>query len=141
MTTSIYPTLNGKIQTILEGIAKIKSIYAYPTAKIDSYPAAIYYPSSIDNSFETTSENRKRYGYKLWIVINTEATTVQNGFTVMPRVMDAILEKLDDDWSFTSIDGHRVWCQVNTGDWSVAQTQNGIEIAAEINLSINLLTN
>jgi len=141
MTTSIYAQLNSKIQSILEGVTKIKSIYAYPASKIDSYPAAVYYPATIENSFETTSENFKTYGYKLWIVVNSGAKDIQDIFsTVMPNVLDEVLEKLDDGWSFTSIDEHRTWCKVDAGSWSVSEVQNGIEVSAEINLSIKLLT-
>ena len=140
--TSIYSQLNSKIQSILEAVPQIKEIFAYPASKINAYPAAIYYPVSFENSFETTSENLKAYGYKLWIVVNTGNKDVQNIFdTVMPNVMDAILEALDDGWNFSSIDGHRAWCKVDSGSWSVSEVQNGIEVSGEINLSIKLLTN
>lgn len=142
MATTIYSLLNSKIQTILEGVTKIKVIYAFPTTEITGYPAAIYYPSSLENSFETTSENFKIYGYKLWIVVNAEGTTVQNVFdTVMSNVMDAVLEALDDGWDFDTIGGHRCWCKVDTGLWTVSEEQNGIEVTAEIDLSVKLLTN
>src|SRR6185369_4939091 len=133
MTTSIYPTINRKIQAILESVSKIKSIYAYPATKIDNYPAAIYFPASMENSFETTSDNFKTYSYKLWLVVNVEGTTVQNVFsTIMPNLVDAVLEALDDGWSFSSINGHRVWGKVDTGAWNVSEEQSGIEVTAEI---------
>jgi hypothetical protein len=141
MTTSIYPDLNSKIQSILESIAEIKSIYAYPASQIDSYPAAIYYPATMENSFESTRDNFKIYGYKLWITVNSGNTDVQTVFSsVMPKVMDAVLAKFDAEWGFSSINGHRVWGKVETGSWSVSEEQAGIEITAEINLSIKMLT-
>ena len=140
--TTIYRTLNTKIRTILESATKIKSIYAYPARQIDSYPSAIFYPSSLGNDFETTTENIKNYGYKLYIVINAEATTVENIFnTIMPNVVDQVLEELDNGWNFDSIDGHRVWAKVETGEWGITETNAGLEVYAEINLSIKLLTN
>lgn len=142
MTTSIYSDINSKIQTILESITEIKQIYAYPTSKIDGYPAAIYYPSSLENSFESTRDNFKIYGYKLWIVVNSQNTTVQTVFSdVMPKVIDTVLAKFDAEWSFSSINGHRVWGKVETGAWSVSEEQAGVEITAEIDLSIKMLTN
>ena len=140
--TSIYPQLNSKIQEILESVDKIKEIHAYPATKIDKYPAAIFYPERLENSFETTSDNFKIYGYKLWIVVGANGSTVSQIFnSVMPNVMDAVLEKLDDEWSFTSIGGHRVWCKVETGAWNIVQQNNGLEIIGEINLIIKMLTN
>lgn len=139
--TSIYPQLNSKIQSILESIDKVKQIYAYPATKIAGYPAAIYYPSNLENSFETTSDNFKTYGYKLWIVVNANNTNINTIFnSVMPNVMDAVLEKLDDEWSFSNIGGHRVWCKVDVGNWGISENNNGLEVFAEINLSIKMLT-
>lgn len=138
----IYSDLNAKIQSILESIDEIKQIYAYPASQIDGYPAAIYYPSTLENSFESTSDNFKIYGYKLWIVVNAQGTTVQTVFgSVMPKVMEAVLAKFDAEWSFSSINGHRVWGKVETGAWSVSEEQSGVEITAEIDLSIKMLTN
>ena len=141
MSTSIYPELNSKINSILSGIKKIKAIYPYPASKVSAYPAAIFYPSGFDNAFETGQENMKRYGYKLWITINTGATDIETGYEILARVMDEVLEALDDGWSFDSINGHRVWGKVDSGDWQVNEVQNGLEISAEIDLSIKMLTN
>lgn len=139
--TYIYSVLNSKIQTILESATKVKSIYAYPTDKIDSYPAAIYFPSSFDNSFETTGDNFKIYRYKVYIVVNTEGTTISNVFSsVMPNVIDNVLEEFDEGWNFTTIAGHRVWCKVDTGSWTVSQENAGVEVVAEIDLSVKTLT-
>jgi len=138
---SIYPQLNIKIKSILDGVVKIKKVYSYPATKIDAYPAAIFYPANTDNSFENTQENFKTYGYKLWIVVNANGTNVETIFSsVMPGVMDAVMEAIDKEWSFNTIDGHRVWCSFSTGAWGVSENNNSIEITAEINLNIKMLT-
>lgn len=141
MATSIYPELNSKIQSILEAVDEIQEIYAYPATKLEGYPAAVYYPSSFENTFDTTGDNFKVYGYKLWIVVNAQGTTVENVFsTIMPGVMDAVLEEIDKEWSFDNINGHRVWGKVDTGLWTVSEEQAGVEVAAEIDLSVRMLT-
>jgi len=142
MSVSIYRALNTKINTILSGVSKIKQIYAYPATKISAYPAAIFYPSAVENSFETTSENFKIYGYKLWIVVNSGNKDISDIFdTVMPNVMDDVLAALDSDWDFSTIGGHRAWAKFDTGLWSVSEDNNGIEVTAEIDLSVKVLTN
>lgn len=138
---SIYPQLNTKINSILSNVTEIQDIYAYPASSIDKYPAAIYYPSSLENDFDSTGDNFKVYGYKLWIVVNAQGTTVGNVFSsVMPAVMDSVLAEIDKEWSFDNIDGHRVWGKVDTGLWTVSEEQAGIEVAAEIDLSVKMLT-
>lgn len=137
----IYPELNTKIQAILDNVSEIKAVYAYPASKIDAYPAAIYYPSSLENTFDTTGDNMKVYGYKLWIVVNAEGTTVKRVFeNTMPAVMDAVLTEIDEQWNFDTIDGHRVWGKVDTGLWTVSEEQSGVEVSAEIDLSVKALT-
>lgn len=142
MTTSIYSVLNTKIQEILDAVDEVAVVYAYPRqGDLQEYPAAIYYPSTFENEFNTTQDNFKTYGYKLWIVCGTSGTDVQTLFnSVMPNVLDAVLEEFDDEWSFTSIAGHRVWCKIDTGGWTVSQEEGGVEVSAEIDLSVKMLT-
>lgn len=139
--TYIYSELNSKIKSILESVNKINKIYAYPATEIEGYPAAIYYPSNLENSFETTEDNFKIYGFKLWIVVNSGGTDVETVYsTYMPNVMDEVLEKFDEEWSFSNINGHRVWGKVETGLWTVSENQAGVEVSAEIDLSVKMLT-
>ena len=138
---TIYPALRTKLNTILSSVSEIASVYSYPATKIDSYPAAIFYPGAFENNFETTSENFKTYRYRLWIVVNAQATTVENVFDeIMPKTLDAVLQKLDDEWDFNTIDGHRVWTKVDTGGWTVTEENAGVEVTAEIDLSVKMLT-
>lgn len=139
--TAIYSTINSKIQAILDGTTTIVDTYAYPTTKIDNYPAVIYYPSTFENSFESTGTNFKIYGYKLWIVVNTEGTTIANAFSsILPNAVDEVLQAFDDGWDFSTIDGHRVWTKVETGGWTVSEENSGVEVTAEIDLQIKMLT-
>ena len=139
--TSIYPVINTKIQTILDSVDKIKSVYAYPTNKISAYPSAIYYPQAVTNAYETTTENFKTYTYKLWIVCSVAGTTINQIFNdTMKNTVDEVLEKLDDGWDFDSIGEHRCWATVETGVWSVSQGEGGVEVSAEIELSVKVLT-
>jgi hypothetical protein len=141
MTTAIYSQINTKINTILSSITKIKAIYAYPTNDITAYPAAVFYPSNFENRFETTGDNFKIYNYKLWIVINAEAKSIQNILSsVLPNVMDSVLDAFDDGWDFSTIGGHRVWNKISTGGISISQENQGIEVSAEIDLEIKMLT-
>jgi len=140
-TTYIYSELQSKIQSILEGCSRINKIYAYPAKDIEGYPAAIYYPSDMENRFETTEDNFKQYGFKCWIIVNEGGTTVQEVFTsIMPNVMDEVLEEFSKNWSFDNINGHRVWGKVETGLWTVSEESAGVEVAAELDLTVKMLT-
>jgi len=141
MTTTIYPTLISKIQTILEGSSKIKEIFSYPTSKITKYPCAIYVPSEFTNEMATTGDNMKVYEFRLWVVIGTNRIGMSNAWgTIMPKVMDQVLQAFDEGWNFDTINGHRTWCKVTTGGWESQESEDGIEIQAEINLEVKVLT-
>lgn len=137
----IYPELNIKIGEILGGCDKVVKIYAYPEENITNYPAAIFYPSSLENTPETTQENFKHYGYKLWLVIGGAGIDIKTIFsTLMPNLLDQVLAEFDKNWSFANIDGHRVWAGINVGSWDVSPQQNGLEVSVEIDLTVKMLT-
>jgi len=140
-TTYIYSELQSKIQTILENTSRINKIYAYPAKDIEGYPAAVYYPTDMDNSFETTQENFKNYGFKLWIIVGASGTDVETIYSsIMPNTMDEVLAKIDENWNFSTIAGHRVWCRVETGIWTVSEEDSGVEVSAELDLVVKMLT-
>ena len=142
MATSIYPAILAKIQTILESCEKVQKIYNYPVTDVKGYPAVIYFPINLNNSFETTNENFKIYDFGIWIVVNAGNKSVEDIYqTVMPNVVDEVIEKFDAGWDFNSIGGHRVWQKLTTGTWETEASNGGITVTASLNLQIKLLTN
>jgi len=146
-TQNIMPALISEIETILNAAVKndgnkaIKEIFKYPATTIEKYPAAIFYPSEFENGFETNEENMKTYGFRLFLVIAASRKNLSDIFdNIMPETVDAVLQSLDDNWSLSNINGHRVWLKVDTGAWTVSDEQGSIEVTAEINLSIKTLT-
>lgn len=142
MATSIYPTILSKIQTILESCEKVKKIYNYPVTNVEGYPAVIYFPINLDNSFETTQENFKIYEFGIWIAVSTGNIGIDEIYQrIMPNVIDEVIERFDSGWDFNTIDGHRVWQKLTTGTWETENSDKGIIVTANLNLQIKLLTN
>lgn len=140
--TKIYPTIYDKIQSVLNSVNRIKELHNHPTPNITKYPAAIYYPETVQNSFETTQENLKEYIFKVYVIIG--ATTQKDIETIMrytmPDTVDQLLEEIDKQWDFDTIDGHTTWAKVETGSWTVSEETNSIEIVSEFDLSVKVLT-
>src|SRR5689334_2917378 len=121
--TAIYSTLISQIQTTLQGVSAVKVIYAYPTTKIEKYPAAVFFPDTFDNSFETTADNKKRYRFKLYIVVGATQKDLNSIFsTVLPKTVDAVIDAFDAAWNGGTIDGHRVSMVIDSGTWVVVST-------------------
>lgn len=137
----IIPAIYNKIETILQGVSQIKQIKDHPTPNITQYPCALFYPVSMENAYETTTENFKSYTFKLFIVIGTRGNTVGDIMREsMPKTVDAVLQALDDGWNFSTIENHRAWTQVSIGSWQVVDMEGGIEVIAEFDLTVKLLT-
>lgn len=138
---NIYTTLYNKIETILNSVSEIKLVKDHPTPKLTQYPAAMFFPSGMENSYETTRDNMKIYRWKVYLVVGTRQKNVGDIFRkTMPKTIDAFLQAVDDDWNFETINGHRVWTQVETGAWTVSDESGGLEVSAEFDLSVKLLT-
>lgn len=137
----IYSNITTQIQEILETVTEIKQIVNHPTANLSKYPAVVFFPADVNNSFNTSGSNFKEYRYKLYVLIGVDASTMSHVFaTVLPKACDAVLQAIDSNWSFNSIGSHRVWSRVENGNWGISKTDKGLTAYAEFNLIIKLST-
>lgn len=142
--TAIYTNLISQIKTTIEGATKIKSdaIFSYPQSKLNKYPAVVFYPVSFENSFQSVVENFKVYRFKLWIIVGAQQEDLSDVFErILPNAVDDVLEQFDANWSANSINGHRCWIKIDSGDWTLSPTENGLEAVAELSIEIKLTTN
>ena len=142
---AIYSTIINEIQTILEVIktdGKIAEIHSNPVTKFASYPAAVFFPTSIENDFETTNENIKNYNFRLYIVIATTQSSVNKVYDeIVDTLTDKIFEEFDSNWSLDDIDGHRAWLRLGNGDWRTSVEQDGLVVYGEFSIQVKVLTN
>ena len=137
----IRKTIIAKITETLNKVGSVKAVLAYPATKIVTYPSAVFYEDSFDNSFDSNNENFKILKFKLWVVVGTPQKERVDIFSdVLPNVVDDVVSQFDEDWNGGTIDGHRVWSIINSGTWSMSVVQNGLEATAELDLLVKLLT-
>lgn len=138
---AVVTSLISKIQTILEGMSKVKKIYSYPATKIEGYPAVLFFMDGIDNTFESTGTNFKEYRFKLFLVIGANQQNLSDVYErIMPNAIDQFLDEFDDGWNFQTIDNHRVWQRISTGLIQTSESQDGLEVSAEFDLVVKMLT-
>jgi hypothetical protein len=136
-----YQLLIPKIQDTLETVSAIKAIHPYPSAHPTVYPAVVYFPDTLENSFSTTADNFKRYRFRIFIFIGVTQTTIAKVFTTtLPKAVDAVIAAFDRDWDGGVIEGHRVWASLNSGTWGLANNEGSLEAVAELNVEIKLST-
>lgn len=145
MSVSIYPVLISKIAASLNAVkddGKLKAVFAYPKNDLEEYPSAIFFPSGLSNEYNNTGANFKIYNFTIDIVVGVIQEGLEDIYsTVMPNVLDAVIEQLDNDWNAGTIDGSQAWTNIDTGQWILSQEQSGLELTAELILQIKVLTN
>jgi len=140
--STIYKTLYSEIETILESVTNVKQIVKYPISKFDAYPAVVYFPSEISNIFSTSSDNFREYKFKMYVVVGASQETLANIFeNVLSNTCDAILQAFDTNWNLNSLDGHRVWLRIDSGNWGLEDSDKGLIAVAEMNLIIKMSVN
>jgi len=138
----MYTTLINKIETTLEKVDSVQEIYNYRTTKVDGYPAVVFTPDSMDNSFETVTENFKVYRFRIWIWVSAEVKSMEDvNNSILPNVVDDVVAQFDEDWDGGTINGHRCWVLMNSGIWDTVDSESGKAAYAEMTLSIKVITN
>lgn len=140
--TQILTKLIADVKTLLGGVSEIKEVKAHGYSKFTKYPAAVVMMESFDNVFDSNQENTETHRFKIWIIIGATQTTMDNIFeTVLPKTIDAVKEKLNENWSGGAIDGHRIWYRLDSGITGLSEENKSLEAFSELILTIRLNTN
>jgi len=141
MSSNIYTTLIGKLETLLNSVDEVSKVYMHPVDRLKEYPSVVCIPTSYESSFETNQENLEIRRFKLVVVVGAVQTTIKTLYTsVLPKTVDSIRDKFAENWDGGSIDGHRVWYKLDSGEWGTGETDKGLEAWCELYLDIKLLT-
>lgn len=132
-----------QIKSTFDSIDEIKEVYAYPLqGNPMKYPSIIFYPVSMDNSFETQTDNYKIYNFAVFLIVGVSGSSVEDVYqTILPKIHDKVVEVIDSAWNFGTVDGHRVWGRLSTSGLTLSNESAGATATAEMNLQIKLLTN
>ena len=137
----MFATLLPKIQATLEKCLLISKIYNYPIETFEGYPCVYYIPTNFDNNYLSSNENIKGYNFKIFVIQEMKKAGNQVAInTILAGVVDQIIAQFDEDWNQGTLDGHRIWWALNAGDWGFADEKSGRVVFAELNLTVNLVT-
>lgn len=137
-----YTTLIPNIKASIENVAAVRDVYAYPLdGSPKQYPSVIFFPDSFENQYATTEDNFKVYRFKMWIVVDLAGTDEETAFTsILPNVVDKVIQEFDTNWNGGTINGHRVWYTMENGFWGFEQEQKGKRAFAEMDLTVRMQT-
>jgi hypothetical protein len=135
-------TLIQSLKTSCLTIPNIQEVFSYPLQNDPKrYPAIIFYQDTIDNSFETTTENFKIYSFSFFVVINIAGKTVKEIYeTIMPKTCDDVMSHFDTNWNVGTVEGHRVWARISTNQFGLSIEEKGKTATIEMTLQVKTLT-
>ena len=139
----MWQTLIGKIEETLTGVSLVKTIFTTPQDKVAAYPAVFFKPAGFQNSFSSQTENDQIFRFMVLVMVGTSGSTIENAFsTVLPKVVDNIVDAFDAGWNAGTIEGHRVRVKIDSADdWQISEEDKGLVAWAPLNVEIRLLKN
>lgn len=137
-----YQLLIPKIETLLRSVDAVRKVYPYPLdGSPKEYPAVIYFPDNFDNAYQSTQDNEKVYRFRMWLVVDLAGTNEETAFTsILPNVVDDVMDAFDTGWDGGTIDGHRVRFLITSGEWGLSNENKQKRAYIELLLTAVLLT-
>ena len=134
-------TLITQLKEEFEELDFIKEVYEYPTQNTPtSYPALVFYPQFIENTFETNAENFKIYNFKMFLTINAGNKNISDIYGgILPKVFDKLSNHIDENWNKGTQNGHRVWARLSANDFGLSVEEKSKTAWVEMTLQIKTL--
>jgi hypothetical protein len=154
ITSAIIET----IKTKAEAIDEIQQVFMHPEGadmievvddkvvykgtRVTEYPALIFMKDTFSSDFADSGSNHRTINFKAWVLVpceNKESTDIWE--RILPNAVDAVLEKFDVGYDFGTIDGHRVWCRMDSGLQGYTPEPSGRVAWEELTLVVRLDVN
>jgi len=134
--------LIGLLKTSIETIPNIQEVFSYPIQKENvKYPSIVFFPETIDNTFETTDENFKVYTFRMGVEVNIQGVTAKKVYEdILPQTFDDIVQHFDTNWNMATSGGHRTWARVSASSFGISEDTKGKTAFIDMVLEIKALT-
>jgi hypothetical protein len=96
-----FKSNSDKIKAILLTVPEVKHVYAYHKADFPGFPTATFEAGGLANTFISSSDNERGYGFQLVIHQSLEKPFGrEKGVEALYIAVDAVLAALDGDYDF-----------------------------------------
>lgn len=109
--------LIAKMKLDLQSISKIGAVYPYIEEKPQAFPAVCFYHDSVNREYWSNQEDFEIHRFKLIVLQEMKGKTEEYVMeTLMPNIVDEIIDKFKGEWDLTSINSNiRTWSLVEAG--------------------------
>lgn len=131
----MWDQVSTAVLNILKANAFLQNVYNFEAAEFDADPVATLMPSTNENDYATTTENRRTYGFNLRIYKtrltgeSAEATTE----AAMRELVDSVLDDLDKNHRLSALEqktGYTfLYLEAAPSQWGYSGRENVYRVA------------
>lgn len=93
--------LKNAIKAHITAVSGVKNVYGYEKGDLDGHPSAVVLLEGIESDIDSTDSNDRKYTFKVKVYqeMSEDATGAEQAETVMEGLVDAIIERFENDWT------------------------------------------
>jgi hypothetical protein len=99
----MWQNIIDKLKTLFGTITQIQEIYDYEVNKFNGDPALVIVPSGNAADYESTTENRRVYAFKVLAVVDRTTRADTEAERVLRSIVDKLLNVIDKNWSLSGL--------------------------------------
>lgn len=112
----------------------LKACYAEHRTNFGGYPVATFEPSAVENDYETTTQNMRKYVFRIILWQETEKAGRGVALDILASLVDTLIADFDNDFT---LGGTVDYCNAVPALWGDWDSDTGIVKYAEIKLECN----
>lgn len=131
----MFDKISTSLFTLLKANSLLQSCYNYEASKLEGFPALTLTPSSNENEYATTTENRRVYAFviRLYVERGSDPTGENSCENTMRELVDTVLDDLDKNHSDLVIDSETgytfLMMRAAPSQWGYAGRENEMRVA------------
>jgi len=124
--------LTTKLGTLTATGQKFEVVYPSMEETVTGFPAILFEASSYESSIFTTTDNLRKYKFRILFMTEMENKTRSEALAILYPAIDDAIAVLESDYS---LGGNVDFCNNNTGEVVVESGANGAIIYMEMMLT------
>lgn len=136
----MFDKISTALKTLLSQNTDIQSVYDFEVSNLEGFPALTIVPSANASSYNSTTENRRAYGFviRLYVERLSGTNNERTCENTMRGLVDSLLDALDSNYNLdiaTETGYTFLFMRAAPSRWGYAGRENNLRVA-EINVEL-----
>jgi hypothetical protein len=140
----MFEKISTALMSLFSNLSKIQSQYNVEASNLEGFPALTLTPSGNESAYDTTTENRRVYGFvvRLYVERGSGTDAERTAESTMRDLVDTVLDRLDKNYYFggTTIPSQTgytfLFVESAPSKWGYAGRENEMRVA-EVNIKVH----